>query len=139
MKVIEVDKNKCTACRECELTCSKTFFKEENSELSSIRVVLDENEKVKEVKACNQCGECISVCPTEAIKRTPKGTVIIDKNLCVSCLSCIGFCPTLDMHLNKKTLIPFKCIACGACVKVCAPKAIELVDKTCRDLSPQKV
>lgn len=129
MKYLEVDLSKCLACGNCELTCSKTFFKEENKELSSIRIILDEQKNVKEMKACNQCGECINICPTLAIKRNPRGTVIIDKNLCVGCLSCIGFCPTIDMHLHKETLTPYKCIACGACVKVCEPGALKIADK----------
>lgn len=127
MKHLEIDLSKCVACKNCEKECSETFFKQDNRELSAIRVIVQDG-KAKEIKACNQCGMCMDVCPTQAIKRTPKGTVLIDKRLCVGCLSCIGFCPTLDMHQNKEELVPFKCIACGACVKVCTGKALTIVE-----------
>lgn len=128
MKVLEVKHNDCIACKKCELACSKTFFKEENPELSAIKIIVVNN-NLKEIKVCNQCGKCIDVCPTQAIKRNAMGVVMIDKKLCVNCLSCIGFCPTLDMHLNKKTMVPFKCVACGACVKVCEQNVLKVVDK----------
>ena len=133
MKLIEFDVTKCKAAsscnpRSCEIACSQTFFKEENPELSSIRIFV-EGAKVSEIKVCNQCGKCIDICPVQAISRSPKGTVIINKNQCVGCMACVGFCPTLDMHVHKPTVSPFKCIACGACVKVCEPGALKLVEK----------
>ncbi|MEW5820867.1 MAG: 4Fe-4S binding protein [Cyanobacteriota bacterium] len=129
MKYLEVDVNKCLACGRCEIECSKTFFKDENKELSSIRVIKGDDNKVIKLKVCNQCGACIDVCPTQALKRTPQGHVLLNKKLCVGCLSCIGFCPTLDMHLPQGSVTPFKCVACGACVKVCEPGALKIVEK----------
>ena len=129
MKRLEVDISKCTACGKCEIACSTTFFKEENRELSAIRVIVDSQGKPEQIKVCNQCGECIDICPTQAISKTPKGVVIVNKKLCVNCLSCVGFCPTLDMHVKRDDLTLFKCIACGACVKVCEPGALKIVEE----------
>ena len=79
---------------------------------------------------CDQCGDCVVVCPTEALKRNKLGVVMLDKKLCVGCLMCVGYCPTLSMRTHPELREPFKCIACGACVKACPEHALEIAEKT---------
>jgi len=43
--------------------------------------------------SCNSCGDCISVCPKDAIEYNLDGKAIIDQTKCVSCGECIAVCP----------------------------------------------
>jgi len=107
------------------LTCSKTWFKEEDKDLSRIKI--SSSESGYDINVCNQCGECIDHCPTLAIKRDNSGVVRLDENKCVGCLMCAGFCPTESMFVADQKDKPFKCIACGICSKECPSQALELM------------
>jgi len=54
--------------------------------------------------------------------------VMIDKQLCVGCYMCIGFCEKGAFERNPGWLEPYKCTACGICVKACPHAALEIVD-----------
>ncbi len=126
MKVLQFDPARCIGARECERECSRTWFKEENRDKSAIRIT--EGTDGYTMVACTQCGECIDVCPTLAIRRDRQGIVRIDKKLCVGCLSCVGFCPYLAMFFHPDYVEPFKCVACGKCVKACPSGALVIAD-----------
>lgn len=124
MKVLKRKPELCIACHTCEATCSKTWFKEDNAEKACIRIKEKDTENV--ITSCTQCGECIDVCPVEAISRDKNGIVRIDKNKCVGCFICVGFCPELAMFMHDEYIEPFKCVACGQCAKKCPTNAIYL-------------
>ncbi|MBI3038723.1 4Fe-4S binding protein [bacterium] len=124
MKFLRPDSSKCEGKFVCERTCSKTFFKVEDSACSSIQV--RQELKGFSLNVCNQCGECVSVCPVKALYRNKFGTVMVNKEACVSCFMCVGFCPTLSMRRGPNHKSPFKCVACGACVKTCPKGALAL-------------
>lgn len=126
MKFVQGDNFRCSGARECEKACSRTFFKVEDPRLSAIRIT--KTETGFDINVCNQCGECIAVCPTQALYRNPAGTVMIKKDRCVGCLMCVAFCPTHSMHIADGQKIPFKCVACGACIKACPSGAIAMVE-----------
>lgn len=42
--------------------------------------------------ACNRCGGCVKVCPTDAISITAKG-ITTDKEKCILCMACTHVCP----------------------------------------------
>lgn len=129
MKVLVFKPELCNGCRECEKVCSETWFKVQNSEKSAIRIAEAEGQHGHyQAVACNQCGECMDVCPTIALVRDKQGIVRIKKALCVGCLSCVGFCPIEAMFVHADDSVPFKCIACGKCVKVCTPGALAIED-----------
>jgi len=50
---------------------------------------------------CIGCGECIAVCPVEAIKLVDKKSVV-DKTKCIGCASCLAACPTMAMFIDFK-------------------------------------
>lgn len=113
----------CTACQLCEDLCSKTYFKEENREKSSIRIETGEKGD-SSIIACTQCGVCMEICPAQAIYRDKNGIIRIKKELCVGCFACVGFCPEGAMFQHHEYLEPFKCVACGICTKQCPTGAI---------------
>jgi Fe-S-cluster-containing dehydrogenase component len=127
MKVLSFDPELCTGCHICEEVCSETWFKVVDEEKSSIRIY-DPDAGLFRAVFCNQCGECIEVCPTEALYRDKHGVVRLRDKLCVGCLSCVGFCPYLAMFFEPQESKPFKCIACGACAKECPTEALSIIE-----------
>jgi len=127
MKVLTSDTGKCKMAKACEAACAKAINKKDGAQYSAIQV------KGKDGKPsfsfCDQCGECILVCPTGALSRAKSGVVLLRKDLCVACYMCIGFCPTAAMFRAEGQLTPFKCVSCGNCVKACPHGALQLVDK----------
>lgn len=126
MKYLKFFPEKCDGEGICEKVCSSTFFKKEDREFSAIQIAKIDGKY--DMNACNQCGECINICPVQAISRNKMGTVVIDKNLCVGCFMCVGFCPSISMRRADDSREPFKCISCGACVRACPNDALELVE-----------
>ena len=136
MKVLVFNPDLCDGQRGCEETCSQSWFKEVNPDKSAIRIAgtpsrsggVDDLDRHGRFLAnfCNQCGQCIDVCPTLALKRDRQGIVRIDKKLCVGCLSCVGFCPMLAMRALPDSTVPFKCVACGKCAKQCPRGALSI-------------
>ena len=92
MRVLVFDPSRCTGCHTCEETCSQTWFKVVDRGLSSIQIVEPEGDGLYQAITCTQCGECIDVCPTQALGRAKNGVVRRDLALCVGCLACVGFC-----------------------------------------------
>jgi len=137
MKVLSYDPELCVGCYICEEVCSYTWFKVADAEKSSIRIHdadqdVDPGQPAPGLLSavfCNQCGECIDVCPTEALSRDRRGIVRLRKKLCVGCLSCVGFCPYQAMCYHRDQAEPFKCVACGKCVQECPAEALAIVDR----------
>jgi Fe-S-cluster-containing hydrogenase component 2 len=127
MKVLSYDPELCVGCYLCQDVCSETWHKVADVEKSNIRIQEDGSGDLRAVY-CVQCGECINVCPTEALYRDKQGIVRIRKKLCVGCLSCVGFCPHLAMYYYRDQVEPFKCIACGTCAKECPNDALSIVE-----------
>ncbi|MCF6464518.1 4Fe-4S dicluster domain-containing protein [Clostridium sp. Cult2] len=127
MKYLVANPELCIECRACEEACSKAYFKENNREKSRIRI--GGNNSRKKITACTQCGECIDICPVEALYRDEKGIVRLDKKKCVGCFMCVGFCPEFAMFDHEDYLEPFNCIACGICVNSCPTEAIHIEEK----------
>lgn len=44
--------------------------------------------------SCTACGECVKVCPVQAIEMAPDGFPALKAdNLCVGCEDCVSKCP----------------------------------------------
>lgn len=48
-------------------------------------------------KLCNQCGDCVDVCPVEAIYQDHQGDIY----LCVHCGQCVNFCPQNCLEMQE--------------------------------------
>ncbi len=96
--------------------------------------------------ACLGYGDCVKVCPREAIKVGDRGVAEIDPKKCIGCGLCVRTCPKGVIALIEDTSrIVIKCsnhdkgaavmkvckngcIACGKCAKVCPHGAISIID-----------
>jgi len=93
---------------------------------------------------CIGYGDCVKVCPVNAIKMGENGVPQIDEEICVGCGKCVNACPQNLIKLfpyDKKVYVSCSshdkgavvvkicktgCIGCGKCVKVCPTGAIKL-------------
>ncbi len=128
MRVLAVRTEFCTACGLCEQTCAETFYKVIDRDRSAIRVTVQSLQEDVIVEFCAQCGECIAVCPTQALYRAKNGIVRLKKQDCTGCMACVGFCPTLTMVVAPNDMLPFKCIACGKCADICPTDALYMIE-----------
>ncbi|MBR5139687.1 MAG: RnfABCDGE type electron transport complex subunit B [Clostridia bacterium] len=100
--------------------------------------------------ACLGYGDCMKVCPRDAIKINDRGIAEIDPKKCIGCGLCARTCPNGIIHLVEDTTrVVVKCnnhykgaevrkfcdngcIACGKCEKNCPHGAIKLIDNLAR-------
>ena len=126
MKLLKALSDKCTMCGACMSACSKAYFKTDDPKSSRIQV--EEVTGMPKMRVCDQCGACIAVCPTKALARNANGVVQLSNDKCTGCLMCVGFCDAGYMFFNaERQSEPFKCIACGLCVKSCKSEALMLI------------
>ena len=104
----------------------RTRKNDNGGEWSAIRIIKEA--EGYDMSVCNHCGLCIDMCPVQALKRLPNGTVILNKNKCIGCQACVGFCPRGVMKKAPEVITPFKCISCGKCVEACPNGALEMVE-----------
>ncbi len=140
MKTLTFRADLCNGCRVCEETCAQTYFKVTDNLKSSIRIYEAEGTPPQfSANFCNQCGECIDICPTMALRRDKNGIVRLDKRLCVGCLSCVGFCPNAAMRIHAELAVPFKCVACGQCAKKCPTGALSVEEVADAELTVTEI
>ncbi|AUB56638.1 MULTISPECIES: 4Fe-4S dicluster domain-containing protein [Methanobacterium] len=65
------------------------YMEKEGIQLNPIKKVVKKDED-----KCMDCGECISLCPVEAIKMGEDWTVELDNQKCIGCGFCTTSCPT---------------------------------------------
>lgn len=65
------------------------YMEKEGIQLTPIKKVVKKDED-----KCVDCGECISLCPVEAITMEGDWTVELDDQKCIGCGFCTTSCPT---------------------------------------------
>jgi ferredoxin len=65
------------------------YMEKEGIQLNPIKKVVKKDED-----KCVDCGECVSLCPVEAITIDGKWTVLLDDQKCIGCGFCMSSCPT---------------------------------------------
>jgi len=121
MKILRFKEELCVGCHNCEEACASAYHKSTDIRLGAL-TIRENVDAHNDFKACDQCGECIKVCPTMAISQDKNGIVRIKKSDCVGCLMCVGFCDKMMYHDDK--VEPFKCISCTICSNECPTNAL---------------
>jgi carbon-monoxide dehydrogenase iron sulfur subunit len=130
-RVLAVDHEKCTGCRNCETACSVFHVQACNPTKSAVRIVKWPNRGLHVPVVCQQCEEpaCANICPVQAISRNEDtGAMIVDPERCVGCQICIVACPFGAITLDRDRRQAIKCDLCGGaepwCVRFCEPGAL---------------
>ncbi len=101
-------------------------------------------------RACNYgCigyGDCVAVCPFDAIHMNKEGLPVVDRNKCTGCNNCVLACPrnVIELHpvsshvfvlcnnkdsgKNARQVCKTACIACKICVKADESGGFEVKD-----------
>jgi Fe-S-cluster-containing dehydrogenase component len=155
-----VDTTLCNGCRKCEWACNEwnknpnqplkafedhsVFNRQRRTHASCFTVVnrfftRKDSSPVYVKKQCMHCEEpaCLSACFVDAFKKTEKGAVIYNPNVCVGCRYCMIACPfdipayEYDEPINPRVT---KCTFCferisaegkvPACVEVCPTETL---------------
>ena len=133
-KIIVVDHEKCTGCRQCEMVCSVFHNGASNPSRSRIKVAKWENVGFYLPMTCQHCEKpfCVEVCPTKACHTDIENQrVLIDRDTCIGCKTCIVACPFGAPLYDKVERVSIKCDYCDGdpqCVAFCETKAIDYIE-----------
>ena len=133
-KVLQINHEKCTGCRLCELVCAVKHDGVSNPMRSRIRIMKWEMEGLYVPVSCQQCQDapCMNGCPVGAISRNDAANrVEVDYDLCIGCRTCVSVCPFGAMNYNVIDKNVVKCDLCDGdpqCARFCEIKAVEYVD-----------
>lgn len=145
--VIQVDGQRCLACRECEVACSLQHHGECNPALSAVQI--DANDYVPgfpEIRVCRQCDwpACLYACAAHwedpaLTVASGTGARVIDPAKCRGCGDCSRACPLTPEHpvigkMRVEGKVKYlKCDLCfdrpegPACVAMCPGGALTYV------------
>ena len=141
------DVTKCIGCEKCVNACQEVNelpheqpwrWVENIDDLSSARWTTIDRVSSKNGdrfvrKQCLHCVDpsCVSVCIVGALKKTPEGPVVYDKDVCIGCRYCMIACPWEIPRYSWEDRVPYvqKCHMCyervieegkvPACVEAC--------------------
>jgi nitrite reductase (NADH) large subunit len=138
MRTIAFNRERCLACRNCELACSVIHSRSGRLEtaiaedrLPRRRLSMAAGTDGVEALRCEQCLEplCAFTCKSGAIRRDPlTRRIILDENFCVGCFMCLMVCPH-GVRPDPATNRVVRCDVCEgldvpACVGACPTGAL---------------
>jgi carbon-monoxide dehydrogenase iron sulfur subunit len=124
--LIQVDLNKCTGCKKCEVACAFFHTGKVSNRLARIKVLNLYELGVDGPVVCIQCEEkyCLD-CPVEALSPGPMGQIIVSPTVCTLCGACEKACPIGAIEIFDG--IVYVCDLCGGtpkCVEACTEGAL---------------
>jgi len=153
---ILTDVTRCTGCEECVAACQRVNdlpaekpwrWVRQIDDLSSarwttIRAVPEDDGTRYVRRQCRHCldPECASVCIVGALKKTPEGPVVYNRDICIGCRYCLIACPWEIPRYSWEDTVPYvqKCDFCydrvitgraPACVEACSTEATIFGDR----------
>jgi len=119
---------RCSGCGTCRLACAIENFGQVNPARSLLRIRgRFPAPGDYRIHLCDQCGVCADNCPEDAIQPVD-GVYRVNSEACTGCMTCVDVCPHDVMFEQPSSEVPFKCILCGECARVCPRNAIVLMD-----------
>lgn len=71
------------------------------AEAQGVRIQPLEKDVVRVDDRCNECGNCLTICPTEALWRdAATQRVYFDADKCIACELCVPVCPPRAMTVS---------------------------------------
>ncbi|NIS61454.1 MAG: 4Fe-4S dicluster domain-containing protein [Proteobacteria bacterium] len=130
MNKIQLEREKCTGCRLCEMVCSLSG--EGKMDLTISRIQINpSSENQYQPRVCLQCQRCppSEVCPTGAFQRDEgTGVVRVAQETCDGCGLCVSECSFSSVfEENGRILVCNLCQGKPKCVEVCHKQAIMFV------------
>jgi carbon-monoxide dehydrogenase iron sulfur subunit len=145
-RILVVDYEKCTGCRNCEMACSVFHTRACNPAKSAVRIVKWETRGLDVPVVCQQCEDpaCANICPVQAISRhADTGAMMVDYDRCVGCRMCIVACPFGAISFDRDRRQVVKCDLCGGvepwCVRFCKPGALSYLPPSAVNLEKKRV
>ncbi len=133
LRALQLEPEKCTGCRQCEMACSFENEGAFNPSKSRIRVFGFEDEGRYAPYTCTQCADawCLHACPVDAITlNAATGAKEVHAATCVGCKVCTIACPFGTINYASDSGKVVKCDLCGGdpwCAKACPTGAITYV------------
>jgi len=122
---IKANRDNCTGCRLCLQICAIENFNEINPKKAALRIEAKFPDPGKfRPYVCTQCGECMKVCPEDAIYENEIGAHIVDVEKCTNCGECVPVCPVGVVFQHPDLDYVIICNFCMKCVEVCNTDAI---------------
>jgi Fe-S-cluster-containing hydrogenase component 2 len=129
--LIQVDLNKCTGCKKCEVACAFFHSGKVSNRLARIKVLNLYEQGIDGPVVCIQCEEqyCLK-CPEQALSRGSMGQIILSPTVCNLCGVCEKACPIGAIEIYEN--IVYVCDLCGGnpkCVEACTEGAIAFAEE----------
>lgn len=144
MKSIFVNKERCVACKTCEISCAlnRSSLSKQLPEAIYERVAPMSRVSVEPTGIqggfpiqCRHCEDapCLDACPSGALYRDQEGLVLVHDERCIGCWMCLMVCPfeaPKPFRQFRKMIKCDRCVGMDApyCVENCPTKALILVD-----------
>ncbi len=134
MKQVYLIANRCMGCEECVVSCEKAHAWESRAYLEIVDGFFPFPLR------CNHCQDapCIAACPSDAVKHSATGAVVVAQNKCIGCGTCAIVCPFGVPYVSPKTGKVVKCDLCDElvtqgekpiCVASCPKGALEFGER----------
>ena len=124
--MIQIDLQKCTGCKKCEVACAFFHTGKVGDRLARIKVLNLYEWGIDGPVVCNHCDEkyCLK-CPEEALSLGSMGQIVVSPTVCNLCGVCEKACPIGAIEIFEG--IVYVCDLCGGkpkCVEACTEGAI---------------